>query len=151
MAGEFGPAQAGINAEALKICGRLNLLDENFPEDQLPLLKAWRIPVRQIGRGVARLGIKDSDIIPALHAIGRATFITLDEDFFRRKLCHAAHSIVWLDVTVDDAAPYLRRFLRHPRFRSQAARFGTVARAHHQGVHFWQRHRTALQHVEWVH
>jgi hypothetical protein len=64
----------------------LNLLDENFPEDQLPLLKEWRIPFRQIGRDVAHWGVKDPDIIPVLHDIGRVTFFTQDEDFFRREL-----------------------------------------------------------------
>ena len=54
----------------------MNLLDENFPEDQLPPLKEWRIPFRQIGRDVARRGIKDLDIIPLLHRLRRVTFFT---------------------------------------------------------------------------
>ena len=37
----------------------MNLLDENFPDDQLPLLKEWRVPFRKICREVSRLGIKD--------------------------------------------------------------------------------------------
>jgi hypothetical protein len=50
----------------------VNLLDENFPEDQMPLLKEWHIPFRQIGHDVAHHGIKDPDIIPLLHHLHRA-------------------------------------------------------------------------------
>ena len=126
----------------------MNLLDENFPDDQLPLLREWHISFRQIG-DVARLGIKDPDIIPVLHQLGRVTFFTGDEDFFRRKLCHAAYCLVCLNVRADDAALHLRRFLNHPRFKTENRRLGTVARAHHDGIHFWQRNRTALQRVDW--
>ena len=40
----------------------MNLLDENFPEDQRPLLRKWRVPHRQIGRELAAFGVKDNDI-----------------------------------------------------------------------------------------
>lgn len=126
----------------------MNLLDENFPEDQLPLLKEWRIAFRQIG-DVARPGIKDPDIIPVLHKIGRVTFFTQDEDFFRRKLCHAAYCLVWLNVRADDAALQVRRLLRHPQFNTENKRMGIVARVYHGGIHFWQRNCASLQRVDW--
>ena len=72
----------------------MNLLDENFPEDQLPLLRQWRIHTRRIGTDVARLGSKDTDIIPALHKAGNVTFFTQDEDFFDPALCHPAYSLL---------------------------------------------------------
>jgi hypothetical protein len=128
----------------------LNLLDENFPEDQLPLLNEWRIPFRQIGRHVARLGIKDPDIIPLLHSLRRVTFFTQDWDFFNPTLCHPAYCLVWLDVRADDAALYVRRFLNHSAFDSQSKRMGIVARAHHAGIHFWRRNQTAIQRAEWA-
>lgn len=127
----------------------MNLLDENFPEDQLPLLKHWHIPFRQIGE-VARWGIKDPDIIPVLHQIGRATFFTQDKDFFHAELCHDGYCLVWLDVRADDAALYVRRFLSHPQFRAEKKRIGKVARVHHDHIHFWQRNRSALQELEWL-
>ncbi len=150
MARRIEPAQSPVCSEELQICCRLILLDENFPDDQLPPLKEWRIRFRQIGRGVARWGINDPDIIPVLHDIGRVTFFTQDEDFFSRKLCHAAYCLVWLDVRTDDAALHMRRYLKHPRFRNQATRMGTVARTHYEAIHFWQRNRATLQRVEWV-
>ena len=127
----------------------MNLLDENFPEDQLPLLKHWRIRVRRIGTDVARFGAKDTDIIPALHRVGRVTFFTQDEDFFDSALCHPAYCLVWLDVRADDAAWYLRRFLKHERFNTVAKRRGLVARAHHDGIHYWQGTWSTLQCAVW--
>jgi len=57
--------------------------------------------------------------------------------------------LVWLDLRADDAAHFLRRFLKHPRFNTQARRMGIDARARHEGVDFWQRNRAALQHALW--
>lgn len=127
----------------------MNLLDENFPDDQLSLLKHWRIRVRQIGTDVAQLGAKDTQIIPALHRVGSVTFFTQDEDFFDPALCHPAYCLVWLDVRADDAACYLRRFLKHKRFNTVAKRMGIVARAHHDGIHYWQRSGAALRSAVW--
>ncbi|MBU6400645.1 MAG: hypothetical protein KGS61_10025 [Verrucomicrobia bacterium] len=128
----------------------MNLLDENFPQDQLPLLKEWHVFFRLIGKDIARFGAKDPVIIPLLHRQGGATFFTLDWDFFEAALCHPAYGLVWLDVRADDAAYFVRRFLKHPRFKTQAQRMGIVARAHHEGIDFWQRHRAALQHARWI-
>jgi len=59
----------------------VNLLDENFPDDQALLLRAARVPVRRIGHEVARLGAKDSEIVPVLHRLRRVTFFTQDRGF----------------------------------------------------------------------
>jgi len=128
----------------------LNLLDENFPKDQLPVLKGWRIPFRQIGHDLARFGVKDPDIVPLLHRHRGVTFFTLDWDFFDDALCHPGYGVVWLDVRADDAAYFTRRFLNHPRFNTQAQRMGVVARVHHEGVDFWKRCHGALQRVRWI-
>lgn len=127
----------------------MNLLDENFPKDQLPLLTEWHIPFRLIGQDVARLSVKDPDIIPLLHRHRGVTFFTLDWDFFDAALCHPAYGLAWLDARADDAAYFVRRFLKHPRFNTQAQRLGVVARAHHDGVDFWQRNRATLQQALW--
>ena len=127
----------------------MNLLDENFPEDQLPLLEKWRIRVRQIGHEVGCLGVKDPDIIPLLHRLRGVSFFTSDWEFFKPALSHPSYCLVWLDVRADDAAFYLRRFLKHTRFSTQSKRMGLVARAHHDGVHFWERNRPGLQRMNW--
>lgn len=128
----------------------MNLLDENFPEDQRPLLREWHIAFRQIGREISHPGVKDPDIIPMLHRQRRVTFFTMDKDFFEPSLCHAAYGLVFLGVRADDAAHFLRRFLRHPGFNRKAWRLGVVARVQHDGIQFWQRNRAGLQRVSWA-
>lgn len=98
---------------------------------------------------MAHQGIKDGEIIPMLHRQRRVTFFTLDRDFWRRTLCHQAYCIVWLDVRADDAAFYVRRYLRHPRFRNQINRMGVVARANPSGVWWWQRDTSSPRFVAW--
>ena len=127
----------------------MNLLDENFPEDQRPKLREWHIPFRQIGRELSRLGIKDPEIIPLLHQLRRVTFFTQDKGFFKRSLVHAAYCLVVLDGPVDDAAWFVRRFLRHPRFDTERKRLGTLARVHHEAIEFWQKNRATLQRARW--
>lgn len=146
MAGQTGPARTkGRRA------GRcLNLLDENFPADQAALLREWRVPCRQIGHGIAQSGTQDAEIIPLLHRLRRVTLFTLDEDFHKRRLCHSAYCLVWLDVRADDAAVSVRRLLRHPRFDSEAKRMGLVIRLNEAGLQFWQRNQTAKLQVGWA-
>jgi hypothetical protein len=64
-------------------------------------------------------------------------------------LCHPGYGLVWLDAAPEEAAMFICRFLRHPRFKTKASRMGLVARAHHDGVQFWQRNRPALLRVGW--
>ena len=79
-----------------------------------------------------------NDVIPRLHALRRPTFFTRDEDYYQADLRHAGYGLVYLDVPADEAAEYIRRFLRHPAFRTQAQRLGKVVRVRQSGVSYWQ-------------
>lgn len=127
----------------------MNLLDENIPLDQRDLLRAWGIRSRVVGQDIARLSIGDDNILVLLHRLKQPTFFTRDEDFFQRELCHPAYGLFWLDVAPEEAALFVRRVLRHPRFATKASRMGVVARAHHDGLQFWQRNRPAIQRAAW--
>ncbi len=127
----------------------MTLLDENFPADQAALLREWRVPHRLIGRDISRYGIQDPNIIPLLHRLKRVTLFTQDQDFFKTRLCHRAYCLVWLDVKPGEAAFYLRRFLRHPHFDTQARRMGLVARANVEGVQCLRRVATQKIFVAW--
>ena len=127
----------------------MNLLDENFPADQLPLLRTWHIPFRKIGREVSHLGMEDPDIIPLLHRIRHVTFFTHDRGFFDAGLCHGQYCLVWLDVPPDAVALFIRRLLKHPRLDTTAKRLGPVVRAHPDAVEFWQRNRPDPRHIAW--
>ena len=91
----------------------MNILDENILESQRALLRAWRIPVRQIGHEVGRKGLQDEEIIPLLLTLHHPTLFTRDLGFYSRQLCHADYSLVILAVGQYEAAHFVRRLLRH--------------------------------------
>jgi hypothetical protein len=60
--------------------------------------------------------MKDDEIIPFLLTLQQPTFFTLDWDYFKRSLCHARYGLVYLDVSRDESALFIRRLLRHQAF-----------------------------------
>jgi hypothetical protein len=128
----------------------VNILDEDISIDECERLRARKIHFRQIGKGVGRLGMKDrADIIPLLHALRRPTFFTRDHGFYHTSLLHPAYCLVYLDVAFDEIAEFIRRFLRHPAFRTQAQRMGKVVRVYHGGVSYWQVNVKKAQALRW--
>ena len=128
----------------------MNVLDENIPLEQRDLLQLSGFRCRVIGQELAALSIGDDNILALLHHLKQPTLFTRDLHFFRRHLCHAGYGLVFLDLVPEESAVFIRRFLNHPRFKTKARRMGIVARVHHDGVHFWQRSRAALQRVDWA-
>jgi hypothetical protein len=125
------------------------ILDENFPESQRQLLKAWHIPIRQIGVEISRKGIQDDEIIPFLLGLRRPTFFTLDDDFYSRHRRHARYSLVCVDVAQYEAAAFVRRFLRHKDFDTEAKRMGLVVRLSHAGIFLWRLHVEEEARLDW--
>jgi len=113
------------------------------------LLRRWRIRFRVIGVDVAAWGTNDENLIPVLHRLPHPSFFSLDRDFYRPNLAHARYGLVWLDVADDRAAEFIRRFLRHPAFDTQAKRMGIVARVQIGGILFWQLRKRSAQTVSW--
>ncbi|MEP7338611.1 MAG: hypothetical protein ABI977_12805 [Acidobacteriota bacterium] len=115
------------------------ILDENIDIFERRKLQQWRIHFRRIGGEVGRYGMDDrEEIIPLLHSLRRPTFFTRDQDFYHPWLRHPGYCLVFLEVQPQEAANYIRRFLRHPLFRTQSQRMGKVVRIHEDGVRFWQ-------------
>lgn len=114
------------------------VLDENLPEGQRRLLRSRRIRFRVVGEDVAVGGTADEALLPVLRRLPQPTFFTLDRDFHRADWAHRDYCLAWLDVPYQEAAEFIRGFLRHPAFDTQAKRLGTVARVHAGGIHFWR-------------
>ncbi len=125
------------------------LLDEQVRSDQRLLLTRWGIPFRQIGKDVAPAGIKDENIIPFLLTLKSPTFFTHDHGFFQRRLLHPRYCLALLAEADTEAAVYLRQFLGHPLFDTNAKRMGTAVRIHSEGIHYWQRRKPGLQRASW--
>ena len=116
----------------------MNLLDENVRADQRALLRQWRIPFRQIGKEISRLGVHDEDILALLHRLKRPTLFTQDEDFFKSHLCHFSYCLAWLDVSDIEVAHYIRRFLHQAEFRTHRQRKGTVVHISVERLRYWR-------------
>ena len=126
------------------------VLDENLPDGQRLLLRKWRIRFRAVGKDVAFSGAKDENLIPVLHRLPNPTFFSLDRDFHHAKLAHGGYCVVWLDVKAGLSAEFVRRFLRHPAFDTQAKRMGRVVRVHAGGVSCWQIGKRGSQDTRWI-
>ena len=128
----------------------MNILDEDISVLERDRLRVRKIHFRQIGFEIGRFGMKDrDDIIPLLHTLRRPTFFTRDHGFYHPSLIHSAYCLVYLDVAFDEIAEFIRRFLRHPAFRTQAQRMGKIVRVHHNGVSHRQVHEKEAQALRW--
>ncbi len=128
----------------------MNLLDENIPRLQWEWLRHRGVRVRQIGFEIAFSSIDDDSIIRLLHELKRITFFTQDRDFFRLRLCHSAYCLVKLDVDPDHTGAFIRRFLRHRAFGTQAQRMGKVVRLNAGSIQFWQSGATRRTSRAWT-
>ncbi len=127
------------------------VLDENIPDDQCQLLRSWRIRFRQIGQDLGRQGMKDEEhILPLLHKLHGATFVTRDLGFFDEQKRHASYALVCMAVSQKEAATFLRRILRHSEFNSKTKRRGMVAYVSHVGVRVWHLDAKEEETVEWA-
>jgi hypothetical protein len=92
----------------------------------------------------------DEQIIPLLQGMRRPTLFTRDADFYRRRLCHGRYCLVWLGVRAGEVAEYVRRFLRHPEFDTQAKRMGAVVAVAPSGLSVWRPHAERETHAPWT-
>ena len=128
----------------------MNIVDEDISAPECEQLRTHGIHFRQIGVTIGRSGMKDQEeILPLLHRLKQPTFFTLDHGFYHAILLHSGYCLAFLDVWEDEAAEYIRRFLRHPEFRTQAQRMGKVVRVRHGGVRYWQIHVKGEHTLSW--
>lgn len=125
------------------------ILDENILDGQRLLLQAWRLAAKQIGLDLGRKGLKDEEIVVLLRRQRNAAFFTRDGDFFVPSLRHAGYCVVVAAVGQNEVAVFIRRFLRHPDFNTQAKRTGRVVRISHTGLTFWRLRSQTQTHTVW--
>jgi len=128
----------------------MNILDHNFPENQLHNLSNWRIHFKKIGRDIGRPVWADwEEIRRLLHSLKQPTFFTRDNDFYHPRYLHAGHCIVFLDVPVLQSSDFVRRFLRHPDFRTKRLRMGKVVRISAHRIIYLEINSNDEKIVEW--
>ncbi|MBI3407603.1 MAG: hypothetical protein HY040_04515 [Planctomycetes bacterium] len=94
--------------------------------------------------------MQDDQIVVLLRTLRRPSFFSRDRDFFKKSLCSDQYSIVYLDVRQLEVAPYVRRFLRHPEFKTWSSRKGAVARVTAMGVFVWRPRASRALSFTWV-
>ncbi|MGH9800726.1 MAG: hypothetical protein ACRD82_10205 [Blastocatellia bacterium] len=126
------------------------ILDENIDFFERQKLAKMKIQFRRIGYDIGRYGMKDrNEIIPLLHTLRHPTFFTRDHDFYHPWLRHPGYCLVFVEVNLDEIAKFIRRFLRHPKFRTQAQRLGKVIKVSEIGIHAWHVGAGEAEEVDW--
>ncbi len=125
------------------------VLDENLPHAQRQLLRKWGFRFRAIGVEVESHGTRDENLLPALRRLGHPTFFSLDQHFYRPDWAHQKFCLVWMDTRPGRAADFIRAFLKHPAFDTQAKRMDLVARLHPDGIQFWRAGSKSSHLIHW--
>src|SRR4051812_2599954 len=101
------------------------ILDEQVNvSDALVPLQKWA-KVQRLTALRAQQKILDDRVPAILRTVKQPTFLTIDRDFWNRRLCNPDYAILCFAVADDqqELIPgYLRSLLRHPEFRTRAAR-----------------------------
>ncbi len=96
--------------------------------------------------------ILDDRVPEILRTLKQATFITIDQGFWDRSLCHPNYGILYFSLRSDQEEllpPLLRALLRRPEFRTRASRMGKVARVGTTNLAWWQFQTPELLQVAW--
>jgi hypothetical protein len=126
------------------------LFDHNIPRDQVEQLRRWRIRGRQIGYEVGRPEWQDQEeVLRELHRAKRVTLFTRDLGFFRSRFLHPEICVVVVAGAVMETASDIRRLLRHPHFRTTAARKGCVIKLSRAGIAVQRAGSTRQQRLAW--
>ena len=105
--------------------------------------------MRHFGYEIGQRGTTDEAIIPFLHQLPQSTWFTLDQGFYRPQLRHSNYCLVVMDVREEEAASFVRRFLRQEQFNTQRKRMGTVIRLGRVGIRCWRLGAEAEEFIEW--
>jgi hypothetical protein len=96
--------------------------------------------------------ILDDRVPEILQTRRQPTFVTIDEDFWRRRWCHPAYGILYFALREDQQEQLpdlLRALLRRPEFRTRSARMGKLVRVSTISIDYWQVPPRQLHHIAW--
>jgi hypothetical protein len=85
--------------------------------------------------------LKDDRILQILCRQRQPTFVTLDADFFHKRLCDRRYCLIYFVVPRQQQRRIpllLRQLLRLREFSTKAARMGKVVRIQERTIEFWQ-------------
>ncbi len=114
-----------------------HILDEHVTAKHAAAIRRKVSSVAQLGVDWGETGWDDIEqIIPHLHH-SKATFHTLDEDFFKRRFLHNDYCIVFYEIPINDFVKSVLNFLRHPLFNSHTKRLGKIIKVGLDNIIYW--------------
>ena len=117
------------------------VLDEHLGRTEvLTPLQRWMTTVKIEDLAPAET-LKDDRILQILRQQRQPTFVTLDADFFHKRLCDRRYCLLYFVVPRQQQRRIpllLRRVLRLAEFSTKAVRMGKVVRVQDQTIEFWQ-------------
>jgi hypothetical protein len=125
------------------------VVDENFPIEIVTQLARLKFRFKQIGSELANAGVKDDFIITVLHSLKNPTFFTLDDDFYKPRLCHSGYCLVFLKTPHPEIVHFLSMFIKHPRFNTKVRRMGKVIQITTTKTRFWTLNAQDCVDVAW--
>lgn len=105
--------------------------------------------MRHFGYEIGERGTDDEAIIPFLHQLRNTTWFTLDQGFYRPHLRHGNYCMVVLAIDEEEAASFVRRFLRQPELNTQRKRMGSVVRVSRAGIRCLRVGAQVEEFIEW--
>lgn len=129
------------------------LLDDELDEDVvLPPLAKWTT-VQRLRHLRPGERILDERVPEILLTLKGPTFVTIDPDFWQRRLCHSGYCILYFALSDRQQKllpELLRALFQRPEFRTRAARMGKVARVSQAHIDFWQFRQRGPTRLTWA-
>jgi hypothetical protein len=118
----------------------------------LPPIRKW-ITAQRLRDLRPNQRILDERVPEILLTRKQPTFVTIDQDFWDRHLCHPSYCILYFALRSEEQGlipDLVRALLRRPDFRSRARRMGKVARISTSSIDYWQFQVQDLQQLAWT-
>ncbi len=96
--------------------------------------------------------ILDDRIPEILLELSKPTFVTIDHDFWDRRLCHPAYCILYFAIRNDQQEmlpPLLRALVTQKDFRTRTVRMGKVARIGLKQIDYFEYLVAHVAHIAW--
>ena len=111
------------------------------------------VTAQQIGFELSHArGLSDEQIIPFLRSLKRRTFITIDDWFYKARLCDNAYCLIYFHLTMGQQSqiPFLLRCLfQIEGFRTVRERMGKVVHVGREAIRYYQRNLPGEQTLDW--
>jgi hypothetical protein len=111
------------------------------------------VTAQQIGVELSQAkGLSDEQIIPFLRSLKRRTFVTIDDWFYKLRLCDNAYCLIYFHLTMEQQVQIpslLRRLFKIEGFRTVRERMGKVVHVGHEAIRYYQRGLPGEQRLNW--